>query len=840
MKTSCLILVLWTSISLSNAQLIEDFSSGNLMQPTLWQGTVSYFTINAVQQLQSNGPAASSTLYLQTASSALHNTLWQCWLKMDFSSSTTNYTKMVLAASSANLLDPNLEAYYVKIGGLTGTTDGIDLYYQQGATHTRIIKGIAGRAGATVVEVRLQICSDAMGNWSLYSDTTGAHNFQMEGTAKHVASFVPQAFGLMCIHSSTRRTKFYFDDFIVDNNPFFFSQVLAITKQSLQLTFNQIPITLGNKNNVLLDGTPLGSLDQVEVKGNQVFIHLAKPLVQGKHKLYVPPLTSATGDALANFGTVDFDYVRAVQHGELLFSELMSDPDPAIGLPPAEYVEVYNVTNDTLWLEGFQFSDLNTKVVLPQYNLAPKQRLILSSTTHATALSAYGNCIGLSPWPSLNNDADTLFLSDAAGALIDQVAYTTRLLTDEKKGGGWSLELIHPEEQCKGFANWDYSEAPQGGTPGVLNSIASRAFDRKAPTLVSSVFLTDQTAQLVFDEVLDTTTLPTITRLDTEESGLLSCFRGGQQLEVKLPLEEGKSVWIAVQGLKDCSGNTQVLELEVQHPKRLEIGDLALSEVLFNPYPYGSDFVELYNKTEAWISLEGLTIQNQDEKQTILKGGLMSPHAYKVISADSMEVKSFYPQAVFGTFIKAALPVFLDTSGSVRLLNVKGETLDFMSFSEDMHHPFLEDKEGISLERVSLEQSSELSSNWVSASIQSHGASPGYRNTQSGKGTPGGTFEIVPRSIAPGTDGYRNYACIYYQTAKAGTSVRADMYTMDGNWVRALQGAGPTDVKGMCTWDGTNDKMEVVATGLYVLVLEFSHPEGDHYKLKGTIAVLSR
>jgi hypothetical protein len=841
MNTSRLIFLLWASISCSYAQWVEDFSSGSLQQPHRWQGSDVFFKINAAQQLQSDGPAATGTLFLSTSSTALKHTLWQCWLKMDFASSSSNYAKIILAASSSDFMDPELEAYYLKIGGISGNSDGVDLFHQQGDLHTRIIKGVEGRAGNASVLLRLKVLCDEQGNWSVYSDDQGLYNFQLEGRTRHEPSFTPEAFGLMYIHTSTRRDKFYVDDMLIDDDPFLVSSLAATGSQTLIMEFSQGLSMPHSSSNFVLDGKPLSSDDRLEMKGQQLFIHLKNALAQGQHTLLIPPVLAVNGKPLANAGLQSFSYVREVKPSDVFITEIMSDPEPSQGLPNAEYVELRNTTQDTLWVDDFAFGDPATKARLPTFRLVPQARLILCPSAQVDAWRSYGPALGLSPWPSLNNEQDSLFLFNAKGLLLDRVVYDTdRLSVESKKEGGWAMELVHEEEHCKGFLNWAYAEHLLGGTPGAINSVAYYPFDRTGPKALSQVLLSDKkTQQIVFDEPLDTLHKPIIKRYDTEQSITSHRFEGERDVSIFLPIAQGHAVTISCEGLRDCLGNSSNIELELQHPKRAEVGELKINEVLFNPYPYGEDFVEVYNTTALYLSLDSIRVSNEEGEQAVLRPGIMPPYAYRVLTADSMDVKSFYPESAWGTFVKVELPVFADASGNVRVLGTQGQELDHMRYTEDMHHPFLESKEGFSLERVRLDQVSAQPDNWLSASVQQHGATPGYRNSQSGDATTGGELVIEPANISPGTDGYRNYAYIYYTSPKPGASLRADVYSLQGSWVRALQATGPIDVKGMCVWDGTDERGHAVATGLYVLIMEFTSPDGEHYKLKATIGVLS-
>jgi len=218
----------------------------------------------------------------------------------------------------------------------------------------------------------------------------------------------------------------------------------------------------------------------------------------------------------------------------------------------------------------------------------------------------------------------------------------------------------------------------------------------------------------------------------------------------------------------------------------------------------------------------------------------MEPGSYRVLTKDSLAVRDFYPLSAASVFASCPLPVLPDDKGSATLLNKEGDTVDSVHYVQSMHHPLLESKEGVSLERVNAMDPAEWLPNWQSASTSSGGATPGYTNSQTGIGKSEGLLHIEPHGIAPGTDGYRNYATIRYALPKAGGSLRLDIFSLQGNWICSLQPSGPADARGMCTWNGTDVNLQPVSTGLYLVVAEFIHPDGDHLKVKDTISVLLR
>jgi hypothetical protein len=79
---------------------------------------------------------------------------------------------------------------------------------------------------------------------------------------------------------------------------------------------------------------------------------------------------------------------------------------------------------------------------------------------------------GVTSFPSLNNAGDDVVLKDSNGNEIDKLTYTDDWYQDLiKKSGGYSLELINPNDPCSDASNWIASTSSSGGTPGFQNSV---------------------------------------------------------------------------------------------------------------------------------------------------------------------------------------------------------------------------------------------------------------------------------------------------------------------------------------------------------------------------------
>jgi hypothetical protein len=190
-----------------------------------------------------------------------------------------------------------------------------------------------------------------------------------------------------------------------------------------------------------------------------------------------------------------------------------------------EWVEVYNPTNESVNLTGWKICD---KTLLSGYinhsdgNLYQNVTLIISPQEYAiitdggTGTEVYDNfnvssnsvalhVSGSSICGGLNNDGDTVNLSDVAGNMIDSITYSDSW---NPKGDGYSLERINPLENSNSSVNWNSSKE-QGGTPGRKNSILAN--DSTTTTTTTMTTMTSTTSTTIPSTTITTTTMMTTT-----------------------------------------------------------------------------------------------------------------------------------------------------------------------------------------------------------------------------------------------------------------------------------------------------------------------------------------
>lgn len=448
------------------------------------------FNVNSAKQLQSSLSSAAQSVNLVTASSYALNTKWEFFVQMNFDPSATNRTRIYLISDQQDLNGP-LKGYFIQIGE-SGSTDSYDLYKQTGTTITKIIDGPAKtRVNANLLLARIRVTRNDAGKWELFTDISGGSNFLSEGIVTDLTHTNTNWFGVRCDYTATRSNGFIFDDFSVneltpDITPPVLISAKAIDEFNIEAVFSE---KLENTSAMLLGNYVLSQLGNpinvmATILPNVYQLTFAKALSTGTYTLTVNNLKDVKGNLINPNSKIDLFYIKPylAKVGDVVINEIFADPTPQIGLPNAEFVELWNTTDEYILLTGWKYKDLTTTYTFTTDTLKPKQFLILCASADVNLFSAFGKTKGLASWPTLNNDNDVLKLVNENGDLIDQAAYNLDWYKDPTKApGGYSLELIDPKNKCKGIQNWMASSAASGGTPGLQNSVYQYQISNEAP-----------------------------------------------------------------------------------------------------------------------------------------------------------------------------------------------------------------------------------------------------------------------------------------------------------------------------------------------------------------------
>jgi len=726
-----------------NAQVTDDFSDGNFTSSPAWVGDVGNFQVNASFQLQSNASIAGSSS-LVTANTSINNTEWNVWIRFAFSSSTSNFCRFYLVSDQSDLKNP-LNGYYVQLGGSTGSTDTISLYKQTGTARTRIIAGIAGTVAKTNNLVKLKVTRDNIGNWELLADTTGTGAFfTSQGTAFDNTHITTSYVGWYCQYTITNATKFYLDDLyvgpiIIDTTPPELLSATVISPTEVDLFFNEnlkssttnVPSNYSISGGI---GTPAtASLDG----GNAKLVHLTLSTPLTANINYIVTcfnIQDLAGNTIGASNMANFMYVVPELY-DVIITEIMTDPDPPVGLPNAEYLEIFNRSTKSLNLSGWKLSDNTSTVTLPSYTLNPGQRLILCSTSNVATFSTYGSTLGITSFPSLNNTDETLTLKDNNGNVIHKLTYSdTWYKNDTKKNGGYSLEMIDTNFPCVGFNNWIASAHAQGGTPGQINSVNASNPDNTAPSAIQLTPTTLNKLELVFNEPLDSLSAVTNSHyfvnlgIGNPSSVSVDASFTTITLTFTATFDTTKTYQLTVSNTKDCSNNLTNQTLTFDFPRTAQLYDVIISEIMADPSPVvglpNAEYIEIKNRSNKTFNLAGWKLSNENNVAT-LPNYVLKPDSFLILtSTTNATLFSMYGQ-VLGV---ASFPSISNDGELLTLKNDKNAIIHKVNFTLDWYKDDVKKNGGYSLEMVDENTPCRGADNWR-ASASPTGGTPGKINS---------------------------------------------------------------------------------------------------------------
>ncbi len=579
-------------------------------------------------------------------------------------------------------------------------------------------------------------------------------------------------------------------------------------------------------------------------EGRSVVLDYAQPFQNGKDlSVFIKDVADSSGNIMTEVEK-SFLYFQAmaVRFKDVIITEFFADPTPQVGLPDAEFVEIYNRSENPFDLSGWILTDGTTEGKLPSMILLPGNYLIVTSSNAQSQFSSFGQTVSTSPFPGLNNSSDFILLKEGNGNPVDSIRYNLSWYRDnEKAEGGWSMELIDPENVCEVGSNWQASESEAGGTPGNQNSVYANKPDSRGPKLQSVTALNSLTLLITFDEKLENVTLdPQRFSIDPPLMIHAGWFGDATLSTIILSLSEelgaGTRYTLTVNEIYDCPGNSIDLNFSRATfilPEKAEAGDIIINEILFNPRSTGVDFVELYNRSEKTIDLKQWKISQFnngviDHLEVITDETLLiSPNEYKVFTENIDILKGEYLQGVEDAFVQMSLPPFNDDAGSVAILNEEEELMDTFAYTDKMHAVFIQRTEGVSLERISFDIEAEHVQNWRSASSSVGFATPGYVNSNlRGEIAINDESIIVEPGIFQPQVYNHDFTLIKFRFDHGGFVANVHIFDPQGRRVKAVAQNALLGTTGFFRWEGDLDNGSMARRGSYLVWFEVFDDKG--------------
>ncbi|MCD4698403.1 MAG: lamin tail domain-containing protein [Bacteroidales bacterium] len=746
--TSVMGFLLTTNLS---SQIVEDFSDGNFTINPNWSGDTSEFKItnsSAIPPemkpaLQLDGTGTdTSVLYLPNE--IINNTEWQFWTKLSFNTSVNNFLRIYLVSDSPELKG-DLNGYFLQIGG---GNDSIGLYRQNGLSEQLIFQAENMYSGNSSNIFRFKILRDTTGNWELLADPTGGFDFNLQGAGFNNDFIVSNYFGIFCKYTSSNATKFYFDDIFVQEivNDTVAPQVISVSATgpaNVKIIFSE-DVELSSAENILhyFIDEGIGNPVLAQRDGSDhtiVFLEFENIFDENlTYTLQVSGISDLSGNIMetASFPIV-YSGNQQVAQFTLLINEIMADVNPSpVGIPEADFLELFNASSDTINLSGFTIKPRESAdpITLPDISIYPSSFLLLVNITDTSAFSDFGPVAGLSGF-ILNNEGVAV-LRDNKGKLIHSIGYTSEWYQNEdKENGGWSLEQIDPYHPCSGQQNWKATESELGGTPGSLNSV--NGVNVWPLRILSTTFIDNKNLEISFSHIMDSVSISnpdafninpnignpvSVSLDDISFDKILLQFANNFDTNILYTLT-------LTDTLANCSGQSFLYgqNYQVVLPSQANPFEIVINEIMFDPDPPNGlpefEFLELLNTTNLYLAikdwiLEIGTIQKPIPDFVISPGEFVLFTENNAINLFSMYGRSF-----------GFSSLGLSNSGtSISILNKEGELISSISYSPDWIDDTDKKEGGWSLEQIDPYNPCAGTENWKASEIL-QGGTPGAINS---------------------------------------------------------------------------------------------------------------
>lgn len=732
------VFVLSTNVCL--AQLVDQFTDNDFTDHPTWSGHTNHFIINGSQQLQLNNTVASTSFITTPFQPDWSGDLqWDIYVRQNFASSGSNFGRIYLVSDQPNLTQP-LNGYYIQLGE-AGSNDAVELFRQSGSTHVSICRGPAQQI-ASAFTLRLRAMRSHAGAWTLLLDALGGTELLQIAAGNDVFHAPTGFFGLLCTYTAGNANRFFYDDVYAgpppgDTSPPQLSAVEVVSDTLLTLRFSE---ALGASSvqplHFRIDGTPAATA-VLSVDLTTITVIHSTPFTNGRlHAISIEALTDIAGNILTTT-TADFRYFisQPPAYNDIVINEFFPDPSPVIGLPPYEFIEIYNRSDKAFNLVGWTLRDETSTAILPEQYLLPGEYVLIGPTS-ASMLSAFGSTLLIGNMPTLNNAADIIRLADAGGVVLDSVRFNLEWYHDEDKAqGGFTIERLGATLPSNEPTTWHASVDSLGGTPGKINSVDGRNPDQQAPVIVSSEVQNASSIIFVFSESIDTISLQTSVVLFQPSRSISSIAPGNDERTVIATLGEqltnGEEYNCTISGIRDLAGNVMTAQqLTLLHftSRPVLYKDVIVSEIMADPAPVvglpEAEYVEIHNRSDVPFDLTGWWLCDSRDSAK-LPHRVLPAHQYLIVTSTTNATRL----ASFGKMVAvSSFPSLANDGEPLRLIAPSGLLVDSVYYSGAWHSGAEKREGGWSIELIDPSNPCGERTNWTSSEDE-RGGTPGQANS---------------------------------------------------------------------------------------------------------------
>jgi hypothetical protein len=444
--------------------------------------------------------------------------------------------------------------------------------------------------------------------------------------------------------------------------------------------------------------------------------------------------------------------------------------------------------------------------------------VILSDSTIIDIIDNEAHVLIPSPFPSLNNSADGIYLFDHTGSIIDSLIYDSDWPLSSER----STEKKRPSYLSNEPENWEVADEGIGSTPGFQNS--KMILDVDGMILADSIFYSPFPP---FPDSVVTLNIPIINIGIEPLNGTFTIEMNDDEIGNNsfyfIPVND--TVWITSDIIAPSSGiHEGIIILDISddgNPEndiapfsvsvRYPFGTVLINEFFAVPDSTQSEFVEIIPQKN--VNVNNWSIMDYGGSKRIFPDFNLDSFSYCVVTSDSSFI---IPDSSTLIFPVGGLPGLNNTSETIYLLDHTESIIDSIHYNEDW--PLMASR---SSEKYRLSDESNDMKNW-GISVGEIGQTPGTQNSLFFADLPSkGKIELSPNPFSPDGNGIEDELILSYNLPFTEAALRWEVIDMAGRIIAKPYYNYYVGQNGELIWDGKRDNGDFARIGIYIIKLSF-------------------